>query len=116
MSKRILIVDDEPEQVHLLSLFLRRAGFDTDCAYDGQQALAVIQRERPDLVLCDVMMPRLDGLQTLAAIRADPSTQSLPVILISASDDALGQATDADAFIRKPYRGRDLVATVQKHI
>ena len=118
MPPRILVVDDEPDLRNLLRVILERSGYDVTLAEDGQQALRHMTTERPHLVLCDVVMPRLDGYQTLAAIRSNPRTRDVPVLMLSAK----GQPQDvrraleagADGYIIKPFRRPQLLSEVQR--
>ena len=77
-QKRIVVADDEPYIANLLADFLQGEGYGVRVAYDGEQALAAVLEERPDLVVCDVMMPRRNGLQLVQAVRAGPSLRDVP--------------------------------------
>lgn len=111
MTQRILIVDDVREIVQGLVGYFRQAGFATSVAYDGREALEVFQRERPDLVLLDVMMPELDGLEVCRRIRR---TSHVPIIMLTArieeTDTLIGLEIGADDYIAKPFRAREVVA------
>jgi DNA-binding response OmpR family regulator len=110
----VLVADDEEDIVLLVSAVLSRAGFEVLQASDGAQALQLVRERRPRLVVLDVAMPELDGLDVLRRLRADPETADLPVILLSAraqeADVALGYAEGASKYIRKPFSPRELVA------
>lgn len=82
MPKKILAVDDERHIVRLIQVNLERAGYEVVTAYDGREALKKIDEERPDMVVLDVMMPYMDGFETLKQIRANPLTRNLPVIVL----------------------------------
>lgn len=84
MSQYILIVDDEPEITRLFETALKPLGFDIVAVYDGDEALAQIEMEKPALILLDLMMPRLPGAALLAELRSRPDTQHIPVVIISA--------------------------------
>ena len=84
MSARVLIVDDEPNIVISLEFLLKREGFAVSVARDGEEGLACIRAERPDLVVLDVMMPKLDGFAVLQAVRADPELAGTRVLMLSA--------------------------------
>ncbi len=120
MAARILVVDDDPDTLDLLRLILQNSGLVPVLAENGRQALFAIAEERPDLVLCDVLMPELDGYETLLAIRADPATEALPVLMLS----ALGQEHDvqraleagANGYIVKPFALRPLLAAIYQHL
>ena len=102
MAKKILVVDDERHIVRLVEVNLQRAGYDVVVAYDGVEALEVFAREKPDMVVLDVMMPRMDGFEVLKKLQADPESRNVPVIMLTAKGqeadrqvlDALGQALE----------------------
>ncbi|MGB0756866.1 MAG: response regulator [Patescibacteria group bacterium] len=95
MSKKILIVDDEPELVELFSDILKTAGYDIFKAYDGREAMHVVQENMPDLILLDVKMPGVDGFTFLAQLRDDPKLAHIKVIMLSnmQGQEYLDQAT-----------------------
>jgi CheY-like chemotaxis protein len=98
----ILIVDDEPPIRELLVTFLSEAGYDTPSAVHGAEALAKVAAARPDLVLADVMMPVLGGVELCRRLKGDPATRGIPVVLMSAV--ARGEpVAGEDAFLRKPF-------------
>jgi len=117
MSRRVLVVDDEPDVRVYLTVTLELAGFDVVEACDGVEALELARSNSPDLVLLDVMMPRLDGMQALRRLRSDPRTSHLPVLLTTARaqrDDILqGLDTGADDYLTKPIDADVLVARVR---
>lgn len=120
MAERVLVIDDEPELVHLIAIFLGTAGLEVCSAQDGQQALALLEQSQPDLVICDMVMPTLDGVATVEAIRSHPKFSHLPIIMLSArgqSDDVeRALAAGANDYITKPFRGAEVVATVKRHL
>jgi CheY-like chemotaxis protein len=113
---RVLVVDDSDEVRDLIRVNLELEGYDVRTCDDGAQALAELGSWLPDVVTLDVVMPRMDGFATLAAIRADPRTAGLPVVLVTGraqgADREQGTALGADAFLSKPFEPADLVATV----
>ncbi len=117
MSASILIADDEPNILISLEFLLKRAGYEVTLARDGQQALDAIQRDRPALVLLDVMMPIKTGFEVCQAVRADDSLNAVRILMLSAkgrdTDLAKGLALGADAYITKPFSTRELVQKVQ---
>jgi sigma-B regulation protein RsbU (phosphoserine phosphatase) len=114
---RILVVDDEIDISTVLSVTLRRAGFDVQTASDGIEAIEAIRAEPPDLVILDVMMPRSDGLETLKRIREHGPTTHLPVIMLSAktqlADKIRGFERGADDYVAKPFEPSEMVVRVQ---
>ena len=115
MTRRILIVDDEPNIVTSLEFVMRRNGFETAVARDGDEALAEVDRFRPDLVLLDTMMPRRDGYEVCQTLRSSGWTD-LKIVMLTAkgreTEVAKGLAVGADSYVVKPFSTRDLVAHV----
>ena len=113
----ILVVDDDRDIVRFVEVNLRLHGFDVITASDGQHALSVIENNRPDLVLVDLMMPNLDGLGLTRRLRADPLTAALPIIMLTAramtADKVLGLSAGADDYLVKPFDTLELVARVR---
>ena len=111
---RILILEDEPDIREILEYALKRDGFDVISATDGQAGLAAARRLVPDLILLDLMLPGIDGLEVCRQIRADPSTAGIAVIMVTArgeeSDVVLGLGLGADDYIAKPFKPHELVA------
>jgi two-component system alkaline phosphatase synthesis response regulator PhoP len=110
-------VDDDPELVRLLSAYLEQAGFQVLAAHDGETALHVLRRERPDLVLLDLMLPDRDGWDVTRIVRADPNIGAMPIIMLTARvedhDRILGLELGADDYVVKPYNPREVVARVR---
>jgi len=116
MAARILVVDDEPSIVKLVKTTLEARGYDIVVAYDGMEAIVQAKLHKPDLILLDVMMPRMDGTEVRKRLLADPATNGIPVIHLTAVGDfdkqrqALNEgATD---YIVKPFTPADLAARV----
>ena len=114
-SKRVLVVDDEPNIREVVELYLRRDGFDVEIAADGEAALVAIERKIPDLVVLDLMMPTVDGLEVTRALRQ--SDFDIPIIMLTAkseeSDRILGLELGADDYVTKPFSPKELVARVK---
>jgi two-component system, OmpR family, alkaline phosphatase synthesis response regulator PhoP len=114
MNEKILIVDDQKKMVKMLKTCLEKEGYSTVEAYDGEEALEQFRLEQPDLVLLDVMMPRLDGLEFCRRVREKAKT---PIIIISAkseeTDKLVGLDLGADDYITKPFSLREMVARVR---
>lgn len=112
--KSVLIVDDEAEIVELLCMVLEDDDMTVCAAYDGEQALEIVRQEHPHLVLTDVMMPRLDGLELCRAISSDPETSSTAIILMTTAHRLDLSACDAQHVITKPFDINSVVGTVQR--
>lgn len=111
---RILIVEDEADQQELLRYNLFREGFEVLCVEDGRSAVKVSREEQPDLILLDLMLPGIDGLEVCKTLRSDPSTASIPILMLTAksedSDIVTGLELGADDYVTKPYSPRVLLA------
>ncbi len=116
----ILIVEDEPEIADLIEFHLGRAGFDSSIVHSGREGLKEIQRQRPDLVILDLMLPDLDGLEVCRRLRAEPATRSLPVVMVTAKADdhdiVTGLEIGANDYVVKPFSPKVLVARVKNAI
>ena len=116
-GKRILVVDDEPDIVELSSYNLRKEGYDVVSAPDGEEALKRIRNDKFDLLVLDLMLPGLQGMELCRIIRNDPSTASLPIIMLTAKteelDKVLGLEMGADDYVTKPFSPRELLARVR---
>ena len=116
MSRKILVADDEPNIVISLEYLMKREGYTVFVARDGQEALDAIVREKPDLVLLDVMMPKKSGFEVCQAVRASEELQATKILMLTAkgrdTDVAKGMALGADAYMTKPFSTRELVQKV----
>ena len=117
MSKHVLIADDEANIVISLEFLMQREGHRVTIARDGNAALEAIRRERPDLVLLDVMMPGKSGFEVCQAVRADEALAAVKILMLSAkgrdTDLAKGSALGADAYMTKPFSTRELADKVR---
>ena len=118
MSKgTILVIDDEKDLIELVRYNLEKEGFDVIAATDGQSGLEVIRKHRPELVMLDLMMPGIDGLQVCQRLRADQRTARTPVIMLTAkateADRIVGLELGADDYVTKPFSPREVVARVK---
>ena len=114
MPKKILIVDDEPQIVEICQDYLKAAGYETVTASNGAQGLSLARREKPDLIVLDLMMPEMDGLEVTRAIRRE---SDVPIIMLTArveeTDKLIGLELGADDYITKPFSPRELVARIR---
>lgn len=119
-SKKILVVDDEQVTTELAKTFLEQQGFRVVCAFDGEEALRVAQAERPDLILLDIMLPKVDGFEVCKRLKADKVFAKTPILMFTAKglskDIEKGREVGADEYLVKPFSGRALVATIRKHL
>ena len=117
---RILIVEDEPNIVESLSFILRRAGFEVDTVTDGAEALDRVRRQAFEVLVLDIMLPGMNGLDVLKAIRSDQTLSSLPVVVLTAkgqaNDRRTAEAIGASAFITKPFSNADIVDRVSRFV
>lgn len=120
LGARVLVVDDNGDMRGYIRRLLSRAGYEVETAADGQEAMELAIASRPDLVLSDVMMPGLDGFGLLKSLRANPASQGIPVILVSAraGEEARSEGLDAgaDDYLTKPFSARELLARVSAHV
>jgi DNA-binding response OmpR family regulator len=118
MSKKILIVDDEPNIVISLEFLMRREGYEVLVARNGEEAMRHMQEKRPDLVLLDIMMPKINGFEVCRQIRAHPDLSAVRIIMLTAKGRSAeiekGLGMGADGYITKPFSTRDLVFQVKK--
>jgi DNA-binding response OmpR family regulator len=118
LKVKILVVDDEPEAVELLEFNLRQAGFEVASAADGAEAVTKARVLLPSLIVLDVMLPELNGLEVCKMLRRDPATAAIPIIMVTAKaaeiDRVLGLELGADDYVTKPFSPRELVLRVKK--
>jgi len=116
--KKIVVVDDDAELVAFVSDILKRAGYDVSCAYQGQEGLEVVKRDRPDLVLLDLAMPVMHGYQVCSAIRADEALRHVRIITLSGKSYAVdlknAKTEGADHTLVKPVSGPQLLDVVER--
>lgn len=116
----VLVVDDQPRVVQNVTTALSNWGdYELLTAYDGQSALDLARQRHPDLVILDVMMPGMDGFQVLKALKSDPETEDIAVLMLTAKDQPLdivdGLDAGADYYVPKPFHPRDLASLVKRH-
>jgi two-component system, OmpR family, alkaline phosphatase synthesis response regulator PhoP len=117
MKEKILVVDDEKDIVKMLTYNLQKEGYRTVAAYDGDDALYLAGREHPDLVILDLMLPGMDGLEVCKTLKKDPKLSSVPIIMLTAktqeSDKVVGLELGADDYVSKPFSVKELLARVK---
>jgi len=117
MKDLILIVEDEKDIVRMLEYNLRKEGFETVSSYDGNKALAVAAKERPALIILDLMLPGMDGLEVCRELKKDAGTRTIPIIMLTArsreSDKVAGLELGADDYVTKPFSPRELTARIK---
>jgi DNA-binding response OmpR family regulator len=115
---KILVVDDEPEAVELVEFNLKQAGYEVMSAADGAEALRKARKTLPNLIVLDLMLPELDGLEVCKMLRRDPQTTNVPIVMLTAKaaeiDRVLGLELGADDYITKPFSPRELVLRVKR--
>lgn len=119
VAKRVVCVEDEPEMIDLVRLILGRKGYEVIGANGGIEGLETVRREKPDLILLDLMMPDMDGWEVYQQIKADPGLREIPVIVVTAKaqsiDKVLGlHIAKVDDYITKPFGPQELLESVDK--
>lgn len=118
MKPKILVVDDEPDALEILGFKLKEAGYVPLFAKDGTQAIAAARDERPALIVLDLMLPQVDGLEVCKILRRDASTAAIPIVMLTARaaemDRVLGLELGADDYVTKPFSPRELVLRIKK--
>lgn len=119
-KKRILIVDDEKDIVESIRFKLEHEGFDCLVAYDGEDGLLKARGENPDLILLDIMLPKMDGYKVCRLLKFDENYRNIPIIMLTAkvqeADKLLGKETGADEYVVKPFLMDALLTTIRKRI
>ena len=117
MSQRILVVDDDRQIARLVQSYLQQSGFTVLTAYDGEEALHAIRREKPDLIVLDLMLPKRDGLEITRILRGDANLASMPILMLTARvedvDKLIGLELGADDYLTKPFNPQEVVARVK---
>ncbi|KIL49223.1 response regulator YycF [Jeotgalibacillus soli] len=117
MDKKILVVDDEKPIADILQFNLKKEGYEVHCAYDGNEAIAMVEEIKPDLILLDIMLPSRDGMEVCREVR---KKYEMPIIMLTAKDSeidkVLGLELGADDYVTKPFSTRELVARVKANL
>lgn len=118
MVTRVLIAEDEPHIVESLTFVLSRSGFEVSSVLDGEAAIARVRADPPDMVILDVMLPRLNGFDVLKQLKSDPALRSIPVIILTAKGQAqdrrMAEEIGVDGFMTKPFSNREFVDEVRR--
>src|SRR5688572_4151909 len=118
MKPKILVVDDEPDALEILGFKLKEAGYVPILAKDGSRAIVAARDERPALIVLDLMLPGVDGLEVCKILRRDPGTAGIPILMLTARaaemDRVLGLELGADDYVTKPFSPRELVLRIKK--
>ena len=114
---RILIVDDDPDMASVLGQLLESSGYKVSAVMDGEAALQFLEKSFPDLVVADVMLPKMDGWKLCKKIKEDERTRAIPVLIVTGKseemDEIMSYESGADGFIRKPFKNDEFVAAVE---
>ena len=118
-NSTIIYIEDDPEMIDLVTLILNRRGFVVKGAHGGKQGLEILQQEKPDLILLDLMMPDVDGWDVYQQIKAGEATRNIPVIVITAKSQAIDRVlglhiAKVDDYISKPFRPQELMDSVER--
>ena len=118
MKPKVLVVDDEPDAVELIEFNLKAAGMEVTAAADGNEALKKARALLPDLIILDIMLPEVDGIEICKILRRDPKTSGIPIIMLTAKagevDRVLGLELGADDYVTKPFSPRELMLRVKR--
>ena len=117
-KQRILLVDDEPDLVQMISLRLKSVGYEVVTACDGQEALEQVKQTKPDLLILDLMLPKLDGYKVCRLLKFDERTKELPILIFTAraqeQDIKLASECGADAYLTKPFEAKVILGKLQE--
>jgi DNA-binding response OmpR family regulator len=118
MNTKILVVDDEPDALEVLGFKLKESGFTPVFAADGARAINAARTERPALIVLDLMLPEIDGLEVCKILRRDPATEAIPILMLTARtgemDRVVGLELGADDYVTKPFSPREVVVRIKK--
>jgi DNA-binding response OmpR family regulator len=117
LKERVLVIDDEPDLLELIEVNMKAAGFEVLSASNGKEGLEMARKTKPELIVLDVMLPELGGLEVCKSLRRDPATADIPVLMLTARateiDRVLGLELGADDYVTKPFSTRELVLRVK---
>jgi len=119
-KKRVLVIDDYPQVVELLKMWLESAGYEVLVAFDGQEGLQKARQEQPDLIILDIMLPKMNGYKVCRFLKFDKKYRHIPIVILTSrakqSDAEIGLKMGADEYLFKPYNPKQLLAMVKKYI
>ena len=120
MAKTILIVEDDPRQMRLIQDLLKISGYATITATDGEKGIKLAKAKKPDLILMDIMMPKMDGYTACREIKLDKATRVIPVVMVTSLDyplnKELGKDVGADGYITKPFGRQELLDVIHRFL
>mgnify|MGYP003606202364 CR=1 FL=1 len=120
MTKKILIVDDEKDIVETLKFILESEGYDCVVAYDGEEALSLAKNENPDLIVLDVMLPKINGYKVCRLLKFDSKYKHIPILMVTArtqaEDKIIGEETGANEYITKPFDIETITTLVKQYL
>ncbi len=120
MSKKILVVDDESDITETMSFMLKAEGYDVITAQDGEEGLRLAKEEMPDLIILDVMMPKINGYKIARLLKYDNKYKNIPIVMVTArgqdADKLIGEETGADEYITKPFEFEEVLDAVHKYL
>lgn len=120
MQKKILLIEDYPHIVEVLRVRLSNAGYDVIVAFDGQEGLRLARTEKPDLIILDVMLPKMNGYKLCRLIKFDGRYKHIPIFMLTSrrrqADKELGLSTGADEYLVKPYEPHELIKLINKYL
>ena len=118
MAKKVLVIDDEPNIVKVVATRLKANNYEVITAFDGQEGLEVARREKPDLIILDLMLPKMDGYKVCGLLKSDARFAKIPIIMFTAraqeEDIKLGEEVGADAYITKPFNAQTLLSKIRE--
>ena len=118
MAKKILITEDSPTVLEILKSVLAEEGYEVIAAVDGKEALDLVKAEKPDLIILDVMLPKIDGYKVCRMLKFDDKYKDIPIIMLTArakeTDEKLGKEVGADAYIKKPFEPEMIIDKVRE--
>ena len=120
MTKRILVVEDQKDNMQIMRDLLGTTDYEIMEAENGEQALAMVAQQRPDLILMDIQLPILDGYEATRRIKADPALRAIPIIAVTSyalsGDDVKAREAGCDAYVTKPFSPRALLAKIREYV